>query len=299
MNKDDLDGLLALKLVADKRNFRAAADELGISAAAISKMIKQVESRLGVALLARTTRSTHLTEAGERFLNQAGPALDEIQAAIKGIGNYVQKASGVLKISLPRSTFSPFIQPILSGFSKKYPDIILDLNFADQVEDVVESGFDAGIRHSDILAKDMIAVRISGPIRFVVVGSKKYLDKMGRPKAPKDLLSHNCILFRFGNRSVYNRWEFEKKGQDLQVHVKGPLIMNDPLLLIEAAESGMGLIYTLEDSVRGQLNSGKLEKVLDQFAPSSMGYYLYYPQKAQSQPKLKAFVDYIKEETRR
>lgn len=294
MDKDQLDGLLALKLVADKRNFTAAAEELGVSPPAISKMIKQLESRLGAPLLTRTTRSTSLTEAGERFLAQAGPALDQILLAIKGVGNYAQKPSGILKINLPRSTFHPYIEPVLASFTKKHPDITVDLQFADHTEDVVQSGFDAGIRHADILAKDMVAVRISNPIRFIVVGSKKYLDKAGRPKVPKDLLTHNCLRLRFGSAGVYDRWEFENKGRDIQVQVKGTLIMNDPLLLVDSAISGLGLIYTVDDSVTEHLKSGKLEEVLSPFASPSAGYYLYYPQRSQVQPKLRAFIEHLK-----
>jgi DNA-binding transcriptional LysR family regulator len=298
MDQNELDGLVALKLVVEKRNFTAAAEELGISPPAISKIIKHLEHRLGVALLSRTTRSTSLTEAGERFLNQAGPAIEQILVAIKGVGRYAEKPSGLLRINLPRATFHPYIEPLLISFAKKHPDVTVDLHFADHTEDVVESGFDAGIRYSDILAKDMVAVRISGPIRFIVVGSKKYLEKAGRPKLPKDLLSHNCLRLRFGNAGVYDRWEFENKGRDLQVQVKGSLIMNDPLLLVDAALGNLGLTYVVEDAVRDHLKSGKLDEVLSQFAPSSAGFYLYYPQRSQVQPKLRAFIEHVKDQSR-
>lgn len=294
MDKDQLNGLLALKQVADKRNFTAAANELGISAPAVSKIIKQLEKRLGVTLLNRTTRSTSLTEAGERFLSEAGPALDQILLAIRKVGNYSEKPSGLLRINLPRSTYHSYIEPILASFTKKYPEVSIELYFEDQTSDIVASGFDAGIRHSEIVAKDMIAVRLSGTIRFVVVGSKKYLDKTGRPKHPHDLLMHNCIRFRFGSTGIYDRWEFEQKGKDIQVQVKGSLIMNDPILINEAVLNGLGLMYTVEDAVRDELDSGKLEIVLEQFAQASTGYYLYYPQRSQTQPKLRAFVDHLK-----
>lgn len=294
MNRNDLDGLIALKVVAEKKSFRLAADELEISTAAVSKMIKQVEKKLGVAMLSRTTRSTSLTEAGKKFLAQAGPGIDQIVGAIQSASSEAEKPSGILKINLPRSTYHPFIEPLMSGFVKKYPEVTIDLYFQDETADVVQSGFDAGVRHADILAKDMIAIRLSGPIKFVVAGSKKYLEKFGRPKVPKDLLTHNCIRFRFGNASVYERWEFEHKGRDIQVQVKGSIIMNDPLLTVDAAMDGLGLIYTVEDAIKEQLRTGKLESVLDQYAPSSAGYYLYYPQKSQTQPKLRAFVEHIR-----
>jgi DNA-binding transcriptional LysR family regulator len=294
MNKDDLNGLLVLKLVAEKRSFRAAADELSVSPAAVSKMIGQVERRLGVALLSRTTRSTSLTEAGARFLEQAGPALDQVLVAIKGVGSYVQKPGGLLRINLPRATYHSRIDRIIETFAEKYPEITVELYFEDESSDVVESGFDAGIRHSDILAKDMIALKLFGPIRFVVVGSKQYLAKRGRPKVPKDLLAHDCIRLRFGATSIYDRWEFENRGRDIQVHVNGPLIINDPLLGIEAAVGGRGLTYTVDNAVEELVKAGRLEEVLAPYAPESAGYYLYFPQRSQTQPKLRAFVEHVR-----
>lgn len=296
MKKDELDGLLALKLVAEKKNFTAAAEQLNISPPAISKMIKLLEKRLGVTLLSRTTRSTSLTEAGERFLNQAGPALEVILSAIRGASSYTDKPSGLLRVNLPRATYRPYIQPLIASFLQKYPDVSVEFYFEDQTSDIVASGFDAGIRHSDILAKDMIAVRLSGPIRFVVAGSKKYLEQFGKPKTPQELLSHKCLLFRLGSGGVYDRWEFEQKGRDIQVQVKGSLIMNDPLLITEAAVNGLGLMYVVEDAIRDHLKSGKLELVLGQYASESTGYFIYYPQRSQSQPKLRAFVDHLKNE---
>lgn len=293
MDKNVLDGLIALKLVAEKRSFTAAADELSISPPAISKLIRQLEKRFGAQLLSRTTRSTSLTEAGKRFLTEAGPALDQILSAIQNVGAYAEKPSGLLRINLPRSPFI-HLEPILQSFAKKHPEITVELFFEDHMTDIIEGGFDAGIRHSDILAKDMVAVRMSNKIRFVVAGSKKYLDKAGRPKQPKDLLSHQCIRLRLGANFFYDRWEFEHRGRDLQVQVKGSLIMNDPLLLINAALSGHGLIYAVEDNVKPYIKSGQMEVVLDQYACESSGFYLYFPQRSQTQPKLRAFVDHLR-----
>lgn len=294
MDKNQLDGLLALKIVADKRNFSAAAAELGVSAPAISKMIKQLEARLGVAMLSRTTRSTSLTEAGEKFLSQAGPALEQILNAINEIGSYSAKPSGLLRINTLKMIYPAFLAPIIASFIKKYPEISVEVFFEDQASDVVEQGFDAGIRLSDILAKDMVAVKLMGPARFVIAGSPKYLKQAGRPKHPKDLLSHNCIRVRAGSW-IYDKWEFEQKGKALQVQVKGSLILNDSIMALKAAEDGLGLTYIDQSAIRGKLQSGKLEIVLDSFAAVSTGYYLYYPQRSQVQPKLRAFIDHIKE----
>ena len=296
MNKDQLDGLLALKLVADKRNFTAAAEELGISPPAISKMIKQLESRLGVALLSRTTRSTSLTEAGERFLNQAGAALDQILAALKEVGAYASKPSGLLRLNLPLFSYPSYLAAMITSFLSKYPDVSIELFFEDAASDVVEKGFDAGIRDSDILAKDMVAIKLFGPIRFVIVGAPKYFKKMGRPKHPNDLLSHNCLRVRVDDDWIYDKWEFEQKGKAFHVQIKGSLIVNDAVQALNAASDGVGLMYVTEDVARGKLVSGKLEMVLDQFAPTSDGYYLYYPRRAQVQPKLRAFIDHLKAE---
>ena len=295
MQNDQLDGLLALKLVAEKLNFSAAAKELNVSPSAISQAIKQLESRLGVALLSRTTRSTSMTEAGRRFLDQAGPAMEQILAAIKDVGTYAEKPSGLLRLNMAQVIYPTYLAPYVSSFIKKYPDVTVEIFFEDGLSDVVREGFDAGIRLSDILAKDVVAMKLFGPVRFVTVGSPKYFAKHGRPKHPKDLLIHNCIRGRLGS-TIYERWEYDHKGKELQVLVKGSLIFNDSLQMLKAASEGLGLIYTIEEAVRDKVESKKLEIVLDAFAPKSDGFYLYYPQRSQVLPKLRAFIDHIKNE---
>ncbi|MEJ0038985.1 MAG: LysR family transcriptional regulator [Gammaproteobacteria bacterium] len=293
MIKDQLDGLLALKLVADRRSFTAAAAALRISPSAISQIIKQLESRLGVALLTRTTRSMSLTEAGERFLAQAGPAIEQILAAMDDLGTYAQKPSGLLRINLPRAVYPSYLAPVLTSFVEKYPDLTVELCFEDGQSDIVGSGFDAGIRLSDILAKDMIATKLFGPVRFVTAAAPRYLDRRGRPKHPKDLLSHNCIRSRLGNR-IYDGWEFEQKGKEFQVQVKGSLIFNDSSLMVKASIDGSGVIYTAEDAIRAEVSAGRLEIVLASFSATSTGFYLYYPSHSQALPKLRAFIEHVK-----
>jgi DNA-binding transcriptional LysR family regulator len=298
MYHDQLNGLLALKTVADTRNFTAAAKLLGISPSAVSQAIKQLELRLGVALLSRTTRSTSLTEAGEGFLAHAGPALDQVLAALENVGSYAEKPSGLLRLNLPRQIYLFYAAPLVASFIKKHPEITVELFFEDQTSDVVEKGFDAGIRLSDILAKDVVALKLFGPVRFVTAASPEYLDRMGRPKHPEDLLSHNCIRPRLG-AGIYERWEFEHKGKEFQVQVKGSMILNDSLLMLEAAVDGAGIVYSTEDAIKGRVRSGKLEIVLRQYACASDGFYLYYPKRSQVLPKLKAFIEHIKNENRR
>ncbi|MFL5813504.1 MAG: LysR family transcriptional regulator [Bdellovibrionia bacterium] len=298
MQTDQLNGLIALKAVADKRSFTEGAEVLGVSASAVSQSIKQLEQRLGVALLARTTRSISLTEAGDRFLSEAGPALDQILHAMEHIGAYAERPSGLLRLNLPRAAYPNLMEPLITSFAKKYPEVTLELFFDDDLSDVVERGFDAGVRLSEMMAKDMVALKLLGPVRFVIAGSPKYFNKMGRPKHPKDLLAHNCIRMRLGDNELYERWEFEEKGKEFQVHVSGSLILNDTALMMNAALGGTGVIYYAEDLIRDKIESGKLEVVLNQYAAISGGFYLYYPKRSQALPKLRAFVDHIRSESK-
>jgi DNA-binding transcriptional LysR family regulator len=260
----------------------------------VSQLIRQLERRLRVTLLSRTTRSTSLTEIGRRFLEKAGPAIDEILGALDGIESSADKPSGLLRLNLPRAIYYSYLAPRLTSFSKKYPDITVELCFEEGQSDVVREGFDAGIRLSGILAKDMVAIKLYGPVKFVVSGSPKYFNKMGRPKHPKDLLSYNCILARLGN-FLYDHWEFEDKGTDLSVQVKGSLIVNDSYVLLNSALAGAGVIYTSENLVKAQVESGKLEVVLKQYVATSSGFYLYYPKRSQVLPKLRVFIQHLKE----
>jgi DNA-binding transcriptional LysR family regulator len=293
MDKDQLDGLVAFALVAEKRNFTAAAEALRISPPAISKMIRQLERRLGVTLLTRTTRATSLTEAGETFLQQAGPALDAILSAMNDAGSAADKPAGRLRLNVPQTVYPNFLKPVIASFLEQYPDVAVEIYFENAATNIFERGFDAGIRVSDILAKDVVALKLFGPVRWVVAGAPSYFAQRGRPKHPKDLLAHPCICAGAGSR-VYDRWEFESDGKEFEVQVKGPLILNDVLLAIDAAGDGMGLVYSPEEAVRDKLKSGKLEVVLDRYTGTSSGVYLYYPQRSQVHPKLRAFIEHVK-----
>jgi DNA-binding transcriptional LysR family regulator len=294
MNSDQLNGLIALKAVAEKRNFTQGADALGISPSAISQAIRQLEKRLGVTLLSRTTRSTSLTEAGERFLKEASPAIDQILAAMNNVGTFAEKPSGKLRLNLPRVVYPDILEPLVTSFIKKYPEITVELYFEDELSDLVAGGFDAGIRLTELTAKDMVAFKIYGPIKHVVVASPKYLNKFGRPKHPKDLINHNCLNFRFGKASIYDRWEFEQKGKEFQVQVQGSMISNDTFSLLHASLNDLGLIYFIEEIIEDKLKSGKLEIVLEQYSCKGDGFYLYYPKGSQVMPKLRAFIEHVK-----
>jgi DNA-binding transcriptional LysR family regulator len=293
MEKDQLDGLLAFALVAEKRNFSAAAEVLRISPPAISKMIRQLETRVGVTLLTRTTRATSLTEAGEKFLQQAGPALEAILSAMRDAGSAAEKPAGRLRLNVPQTVYPNFLKPLVTSFIKTYPDVTVEIFFENAATDIFKRGFDAGIRVSDILAKDVVALKLFGPIRWVVAGAPSYLARQGRPEHPNELLAHPCICAGAGSR-IYDRWEFESGGKEFEVQVRGPLVLNDVLLAIEAAVDGLGLVYSPEEAISNKLRSGKLETLLEPFTVTSSGVYLYYPQRSQVHPKLRAFIDHIR-----
>lgn len=294
METNQLNGLIALKIVAELESFSAAAEQLRISPSAVSQTIKQLEERLGVTLLLRNTRSVSLTETGKVFLQEAGPALSQILSAMSNLSTLAKKPTGKLRLNIPRTIFPSHLSPMIASFLKKYPGISVELYFDTGMPDVDRKGFDAGIRISELIAQDMIAIKIVGPVRYVVAASPEYIEHHGRPKHPKDLLSHNCILMNIGN-GVYDKWEFKKRGEDFAVQVKGNITLNDSTQATFAAINSVGLIYYLEDAVAPYVHSGELEIVLDSFASISPGYYLYYSQASKHQPKLRAFIDHIKE----
>lgn len=294
MDKDQLDGLLALKLVADKRNFTAAAKTLRITPSAISKMIRQLEGRLGVTLLTRTTRATSLTEAGEKFLAEAGPALEQILAAMANVGHHAERPVGRLRLNVPQMIYPNFLKPVIASFVQKHSEVTVEVFIENAATNIFERGFDAGIRVSEILAQDMVARRLLGPVRWVIAGSPAYLNQSGRPKHPRDLLAQDCICVGSGER-VYDRWEFEEHGKPFAVQVRGPLILNDATLAIDAALHGFGLLFVYEHAIRDLVDAGRLEIVLDKYASMSSGIYLYYPQRSQVSPKLRAFIEHVSE----
>jgi DNA-binding transcriptional LysR family regulator len=295
MKIDILNGLIALKIVAEKNNFTTAAKEIGVSTSAISQTIKQLEKKLGCTLLNRTTRSISLTEIGAYFLSQYKPSLEQLLNTMEQMGTYTGKPIGTLRLNLPRGAWSVVIKPVLAGFQKKYPEIIVELFFEDNLVDMVSGGFDAGIRVSEMTAGDMTAIRVSKPFRFMVAGSPNYLKKHGIPKHPKDLLKHNCIHYKFAAGYIYKRWEFEENGRDISIETQGTLIVNDPLIITEMGVKDMGLIYLTDDILKHYVEKNELSFVLEDFASHSDGYYLYYPNVSQVSPKLRAFIDYMKD----
>lgn len=291
----DLSGLSALLLVADKRSFTAAAAELRVSPSAVSQSIRSLEQRVGVRLLQRTTRSVGLTEAGERFLARLKPRLGIVQEAFESLGELRDKPAGVLRLTLPRFGYEQVIEPQLSEFLAAYPQIELDLSVDEAFVDIVDQGFDAGIRIGEMVEREMISVRVSEDLRSLVVGSPAYFAKHGKPKHPRELHAHDCINYRRRSSGVVYRWEFTENGKDLEIAVNGRLQINDGELMLNAALKGVGLAYVIESTARQLLAERRLISVLEAFCPAFPGFFLYYPSRAHLAPKLQALIDWFKQ----
>lgn len=294
MKVDLYNSLLALQAVARKGSFTAAAGELGVSTSALSQTIKQLERNLGCILLNRSTRSVSLTELGTRLLEKSQPALQQLQSALEDLGQSRGQPTGTLRLNLPRSAWPTVLAPALQDFQSQYPDIKLELYFEESLIDIVKGGFDAGIRNAEAAPADMTAIRISPPFRFVVAGAPDYLNRQGRPQHPSDLVQHDCIPYRFDSSGLYRRWEFETQGQAFTVTVDGPMILNDALIMLDCGVRGLGLIYTTSDLAAGPVARGELELLLEDYAPTPDCFYLYYPDRHQVSPKLRALIDFLK-----
>ncbi len=293
MKRSQLSQLAVFAAVADHGSFRAAAKDLAIAPSAVSQAVAQLETALGITLLSRTTRSVHLTEAGQKLLTELAPALGNIDAALQTMQDMRDAPAGTVKISTPRSAAHIFLAPKFKSFGEAYPDIVLDIHIEDQFVDIVAAGFDAGIRLGESLAKDMIAVPLGRALRCPVVASPAYLEQYGTPQHPQDLIAHRCILKRYSSGSLH-QWEFEKQGHRLDVTLNGPLILDDNHLLVQAALDGAGLVSLLEPSVADYLQKGMLTEVLPDWAQQFPGMYIYYPNRRNMRPALRAFIDFFK-----
>lgn len=293
MNRHALDGVDAFLRVADKRSFSAAAAEMGVSPSAVSQTIRALEDRIGTPLLMRTTRSVGLTQAGELFLERARPALDGLAEAYEFARNLGASPAGRLRINLPRAVVHHLFEPILAGFCAAYPDIELEIFAEDGYIDLVEGGFDAGVRLGEALDGDMVAVRLSDSFGFCVVATPGYFEEHGRPQQIADLMRHRCIRIRLANGNFMS-WSFIDGNRQIDVNVTGPVIVNDYTSQMMAVQTGVGIGYLAEPNVEHLLAEGKLEKVLDAYTLSSTGLFLYYPSRKQVMPKLRAFIDYVR-----
>lgn len=293
MNRAHLSQLAVLATVAQCGSFRGAARELAIAPSAVSHAVSSLEARLGVRLLARSTRSVAPTEEGARLLERLRPALSEIDLALEAAVEARDRPAGNLRVSVPRTAAHLVLNPRLGAFAAAYPDIVLEIVIEDRFTDVVEGGFDAGVRLGESLQRDMIAVRIGPDIRGAVVGAPSYFDTMPRPRHPRDLSDHRCIRFRFSSGILY-RWEFAKDGEEIEIAAQGPLILDEDHLIAQAAVDGAGLAFVFEDYVREPLRDGRLVRVLEDWCPSFEGFFVYYPSRRQMRPALRAFIDFFR-----
>jgi DNA-binding transcriptional LysR family regulator len=291
-----LDGVEAFVRVAERRSFRQAAADLGVTPSAVSQSVRALESRMGVALFTRTTRSVGLTEAGERFLARARPAFEEILAAAGEARDLGDKPSGLLRLAVPRGVVSLVVQPVLASFRSAYPGIVVEVAASERLVDLADEGFDAGIRLGEFIEADMVAVRLTPSFRLVFVGSPAYLARHGRPQEPADLAGHDCVRLRRSSGG-FSPWRVLSAGQPIELAVSGPLIVNDVPSMLAAALDGVTLAQVPEPLAAPHLASGHLEEVLSDHAPVSAGVFLYFPARNQVMPKLRAFIDHVASST--
>jgi DNA-binding transcriptional LysR family regulator len=288
-----LDGVEAFLSVAQHRSFRKAAAELGVTPSAMSQAVRALETRVGAALFIRTTRSVGLTEAGERFLSRAKPAFEELVAASEVAHDLGQRPAGLLRLTVPRAVVPFLVEPLIASFCEAFPEIEVEIAATEELVDIAAGGFDAGIRLGQFIAADMIAVRLSPPFPFVVVGSPEYLRRRGRPERIDDLRAHACLRIRRANGSI-GPWSFLNGNTPIEAMVSGPLIVRDYPTMLGAAIEGMGLAQVPGPIAAGPVQAGKLVRVLEPFAPMAPGVFLYYPSRHQMMPKLRAFIDHVK-----
>jgi DNA-binding transcriptional LysR family regulator len=294
MPRADLNDLQAFLAVARERSFTRAAAKLGVSQSALSQTLRGLEARLGLRLLTRTTRSVAPTEAGERLLRTLGPALDDIDSTLAGLSELREKPAGTIRITATENAATAVLWPALAKLLPDYPDIHVEIAIGYGLTDIVAERFDAGVRPGEIVAKDMISVRIGPDMRFAVVGAPSYFAKRPRPKAPQDLTGHNCIGLRLPTRGNLYVWEFEKNGRELRVRVEGQLVFNTTALILNAAVEGFGLAYLPEEQVKVHLAERRLVRVLADWCPPSSGYHLYYPSRRQPTPAFALLVNALR-----
>ena len=288
-----LDGVEAFLSVARHKSFRRAAADLGVTPSAISQAVRVLEARIGAPLFTRTTRSVGLTEAGGRFLARAGPAFEELVAAGETARDLGRRPSGLLRLAVPRAVVPLILQPMIASFCAAYPDVQLEIAASEELVDIAEQGFDAGIRLGQFIAADMTAVRLTPPFRFVVVGSPDYLARAGAPKRPEGLRGHACLRQRRSNGAIA-LWRFIDGNRPLEVSVAGPLIANDFPTLLAAALEGVGLAQIPEPVAKAALGEHRLRHVLAAFAPTTPGIFLFHSGRREVLPKLRAFIEHAK-----
>jgi DNA-binding transcriptional LysR family regulator len=294
MPRENLNDLVAFLAVAKERSFTKAAAQVGVSQSDLSHTIRGLEERLGLRLLTRTTRSVAPTEAGERLLRAAGPRLDEIEAELAALSELRDKPSGTIRITAHDHAVRAVLWPALARLLPDYPDIKVEIVIDYGLRDIVAERYDAGVRTGEMVAKDMVAVRIGPDMRSAVVGAPSYFAQRAKPKTPQDLTVHTCINLRLPTHGGLYAWEFEKGGRELRVRVDGQLVFNGTAPMLDAALAGFGLAYVPEDSVQAHLADGRLIRVLADWCPPYPGYHLYYPSRRQPTPAFALLVNALR-----
>jgi DNA-binding transcriptional LysR family regulator len=289
----DLNALATFAFVAEERNFRAAADRLGVTRSAVSQTIRRLEETLSTALVRRTTRSVGLTEAGERLYAEVAPAIADMRAAVEIAGSHGGRPHGQLKLAVSSIAERFLSGPLLAAFSEANPEIQIDIVVTDEHFDIVAEGYDAGVRLGEVIEQDMIAVPVSGEQRQLAVCAPAYLERFGAPSHPRELVVRRCIGWRRAPRVAPFRWEFAERGKEFTVAVSPEITTNDMALMIKLAVAGAGITFGMEESFRPWMERGELVPLLEKFCPPFAGFYLYYPSRRNIAPKLRALVDHV------
>jgi len=294
MRRENVHDLLAFLAVARERSFTRAAAKLGVSQSALSHTVRQLEARLGIRLLTRTTRSVAPTPAGERLLLNVGPRFEEIEAELDQLTELREKPAGTIRITSSEYAADAVLWPKLARFLPAYPDIKVEIVTDNRLADIVAERFDAGVRNGEQVAKDMIAVRIGPDMRMAVVGAPAYFRKRPRPKTPQDLVEHDCINLRLPTLGGLYAWEFERDGRELRVRVEGQLTFTGTTQMLNAALAGFGLAYVPEELVQPHIAKRRLTRVLEDWCPPFSGYHLYYPSRRQASPAFALLVEALR-----
>lgn len=298
MDPARLPALAAFASVARHESFTRAALENGVSASALSQSVRALEAELGVRLLNRTTRRVALTEAGADFLERVRPALSMLDAAFDALDAQRGHPAGTLRINLPRVASELIVLPYLGEFKRRYPHVAVEMALDDGLTDLVGEGFDAGIRLGEMLARDMVAIPLSGPLRIAVAGSPGYFERHAAPEVPDDLMRHDCLHYRFAtSRGIY-RWEFASPAEPariVEVDTPGSFVTNDLRTMVRAAVDGIGLVHVIEDYVAPELADGRLIRVLDDWCPTFDGFCLYTSSRVHMPLKLRVFIDFLRD----
>lgn len=296
MSPPDLADLEAFAAIVRTGSFRRAATERGVSPSALSYAIRNLEERLGMRLLNRTTRSVALTEAGEKLLRRLTPALQEIALAIDDVNSLRESPAGTIKINAPGPAVEHVLLPVLPAFMRAYPEVSVELRRDDALIDIVEAGFDAGVRFGEQLARDMIAVPIGPSLRYRVTATPSYVKSHGRPRHPNDLLAHSCIRHRFPGGSIF-AWDFEKAGKSITITPESRITLNDPRHVLRMALEGIGYCRLLSGYVEEMLAEGRLVEVLADWSPPLPSWYLYYPSRRHVPTAMRAFLNFLAGQT--